>query len=79
MTRLAHRRIQDSKASVRKAAVQLLEALVVLRGRDLARSDPEPISPADITVFEHATTDAMVRLHLFRISRAITIAYDPEL
>lgn len=63
VTRLAQRRIQDTKASVRKAAVQLLEALVVLQGRELGRSPPEPVSPADISVFGHATTDAMVRLH----------------
>ena len=57
---LAHRRSRDDKAAVRKAALQLLEGLMLLRG-----GLPEPLkgvpSPQDIITVEAATADSLVR------------------
>lgn len=51
--------MRDDKAAVRKAALQLLEALLVLRG-DLPGSLKALPTDEDITAVEAATADPLV-------------------
>ena len=60
LMKLAHRRLSDEKAAVRKAALHLLEQLMLLQGKL-----PEPLrrlpSQQDINAIEAATADSLVR------------------
>lgn len=57
---LAKRRAADDKAPVRKAAVGLLEALLILRARGFGGGTSEPPTLGDLAAFEAACTDALV-------------------
>ncbi|GAB4813688.1 hypothetical protein N2152v2_000734 [Parachlorella kessleri] len=54
---LARKRCSDEKGQVRKAAVQLLEALLVMRSAGVQRTLPQP---KDMAAIEAATSDALV-------------------
>ena len=54
----------DEKAAVRKAGLQLLEALLMMRAQGAGGSDPELPTEQDIRALEAATADALVWLHL---------------
>lgn len=56
---LAHRRLRDDKAPVRKAAISVLESVLLLRGQ-LAAPAGAPPGPEDIAAVEAATADALV-------------------
>ena len=58
---LARRRCTDSKAGVRKAAVQLLEAVLLLRASGAGGADVILPSAPDLEAIQHAAADAMVR------------------
>ncbi len=57
---LARRRCTDSKAGVRKAAVQLLEALLLLRASGAGAADVILPSVPDLEAIQHAAADPMV-------------------
>jgi hypothetical protein len=57
---LVHRRCGDAKAAVRRGALQLLEALLVMRASWQAYPRQLP-STADLSLLEAATTDPLVR------------------
>ena len=59
---LARRRAGDEKAGVRKAGLQLLEQLLLMRGRGVGGAAPELPSEADIAAVEAATADPLVRM-----------------
>lgn len=58
---LARRRCSDDKAGVRRAAVQLLEALMLLRASGAGSADAAYPSEADLEAVQHAAADPMVR------------------
>jgi hypothetical protein len=58
---LVHRRCGDTKAAVRRGALQLLEALLVMRASWQVYPRQLP-SSADLALLEAATTDPLVRL-----------------
>lgn len=60
VTSLVHRRCGDTKAAVRKGALQLLEALLVMRAswQGYVRQLP---GSADLALLEAATADPLVR------------------
>ena len=51
----------DEKAAVRKAGLQLLEALLMMRAQGAGGADPELPTEQDIRALEAATADALVR------------------
>jgi hypothetical protein len=57
---LVHRRCGDTKAAVRRGALQLLEALLVMRASWQVYPRQLP-SSADLALLEAATTDPLVR------------------
>ena len=57
----------DDKAAVRKAGLQLLEALLMMRARGDGGADPELPSEQDIRALEAATADALVRGPFFNL------------
>jgi hypothetical protein len=57
---LVHRRCGDTKAAVRRGALQLLEALLVMRASWQVYPRQLP-STADLALLEAATTDPLVR------------------
>lgn len=57
---LARRRCADGKAGVRKAAVQLLEALLLLRASGAGGADIILPSGPDMEAIQHAAADPMV-------------------
>lgn len=57
---MARRRCLDEKAAVRKAGVQLLEALLLMRAHGTGGADPELPKEQDIRALEAATADALV-------------------
>ena len=57
---LARRRCTDSKAGVHKAAVQLLEALLLLRASGAGAADVILPSEPDLEAIQHAAADPMV-------------------
>lgn len=61
MTSLVHRRCGDPKAAVRKGALQLLEALLVMRASWQGYPRQLPGS-ADLALLEAATADPLVSL-----------------
>lgn len=54
----------DEKAAVRKAGLQLLEALLMMRAQGAGGADPELPTEQDIRALEAATADALVGPHL---------------
>lgn len=54
----------DEKAAVRKAGLQLLEALLMMRAQGTGGADPELPTEQDICALEAATADALVWPHL---------------
>ena len=56
---LARRRAGDEKAGVRRAGVQLLEALLLMRCAGAGGAAPEAPSEADIAAIEAATADPL--------------------
>ncbi|KAK9813253.1 hypothetical protein WJX72_011494 [[Myrmecia] bisecta] len=70
LVHLARRRSGDEKAGVRKAALQLLEALLVLKATGVGGADPELPTEADITAIEAATADALVTVRKVGLSAA---------
>lgn len=58
---LARRRCTDDKAGVRKAAVQLLEALLLLRASGTGGAEVVLPSVADTEAIQHAAADPMVQ------------------
>jgi hypothetical protein len=56
---LVHRRCGDTKAAVRRGALQLLEALLVMRASWQVYPRQLP-SSADLALLEAATTDPLV-------------------
>ena len=50
----------DEKAAVRKAGLQLLESLLMMRAQGCGGADPEMPSEQDIRALEAATADALV-------------------
>ena len=58
---LARRRCTDDKAGVRKAAVQLLEALLLLRASGAGGAEVVLPSVADMEAIQHAAADLMVQ------------------
>ena len=67
LVHMARRRCLDEKAAVRKAGVQLLEALLLLRAKGLGGADVELPNEQDIRALEAATADALVCV-CFRLS-----------
>ena len=57
---LAKRRAADSKAGVKRAAVGLLESLLILRARGLGGSASEAPTSADLAAIDTACTDTLV-------------------
>ncbi len=57
---LARRRCSDDKAGVRRAAVQLLEALLLLRASGAGGTEAVAPSEADLEAVQHAAADPMV-------------------
>lgn len=57
---LVHRRCGDTKAAVRRGALQLLEALLVMRASWQVYPRQLP-SSTDLALLEAATTDPLVR------------------
>ena len=57
---LAHQRCRDDKGLVRKSALGLLEALLLLKGRLAAPSNTPP-GPEDVLAVEAAAADPLVR------------------
>ena len=62
LVHMARRRCLDDKAAVRKAGVQLLEALLLMRAKGLGGAPPELPCEQDIRALEAATADALVGL-----------------
>ena len=60
LVELARRRCADDKAAVRKAAVQLLEALLLLRASGSGGAEAVLLSAADVEAIQHAAADSMV-------------------
>ena len=60
LVHMARRRCLDEKAAVRKAGVQLLEALLLMRAKGLGGADMELPNEQDIRALEAATADALV-------------------
>ena len=58
---MARRRCLDDKAAVRKAGVQLMEALLLMRAQGLGGAAPQLPCEQDIRALEAATADALVR------------------
>ena len=58
---LVHRRCGDPKAAVRRGALQLLEALLVMRASWQGYPRQLPTT-ADLALLEAATTDPLVRV-----------------
>lgn len=54
----------DEKAAVRKAGLQLLEALLMMRAQGAGGCDPELPAEQDIRALEAATADALVWLSI---------------
>ena len=65
LVHMARRRCMDDKAAVRKAGLQLLEALLMMRAKGLGGADPELPSEQDIRALEAATADALVSCNRF--------------
>ena len=61
---MARRRCVDEKAAVRKAGLQLLEALLMMRAQGAGGCDPELPAEQDIRALEAATADALVWLSI---------------
>jgi hypothetical protein len=61
LVHMARRRCMDDKAAVRKAGLQLLEALLMMRARGAGGADVELPAEQDIRALEAATADALVR------------------
>lgn len=57
---MARRRCLDDKAAVRKAGVQLMEALLLMRAQGLGGAAPELPCEQDIRALEAATADSLV-------------------
>ena len=57
---LARRFCTDEKAGVRKAGVQLLEALLLLRASGRGGAEAVLPSPVDVGAIQHAAADPMV-------------------
>eukprot|EP00884_Botryococcus_braunii_P006340 jgi/Botrbrau1/15707/Bobra.4_1s0080.1 len=68
LTRLARRRMQDEKATVRKAAVSLLEALMVLQGKGHRANCLEDICGTDLKAIGHAAMDPLVSVRRASLS-----------
>lgn len=60
LVHMARRRCTDDKAAVRKAGLQLLEALLMMRARGAGGADVELPAEQDIRALEAATADALV-------------------
>ena len=60
LVELARRRCADDKAGVRKAAVQLLEALLLLRASGSGGAEAVLPSGTDVEAIQHAAADPMV-------------------
>ena len=60
LVHMARRRCMDEKAAVRKAGLQLLEALLMMRAQGAGGADPELPTEQDIRALEAATADALV-------------------
>eukprot|EP00798_Chlamydomonas_sp_ICE-L_P019509 gene19509-26180_t len=69
MLQLSHRRCRDDKAAVRKAALQLLEGLLMLKG-GLPEPMRGPPGPQDILVVEAATADSLLSVRKGALSAA---------
>lgn len=63
MMSLVHRRCGDSKAAVRRGALQLLEALLVMRASWQVYPRQLP-SSADLALLEAAATDPLVSVRM---------------
>lgn len=72
ITSLVHRRCGDTKAAVRKGALQLLEALLVMRASWQGYPRQLPGS-ADLALLEAATADPLVSFALCRASALLPI------
>jgi hypothetical protein len=74
---LVHRRCADSKAAVRKGALQLLEHLVVMRAS--WQGYPKQLPGAeDLLLLEAATADPLVSVHYSIIISAAAWASKPS-
>ena len=62
LVHMARRRCTDEKAAVRKAGLQLLEALLMMRAQGAGGCVPELPTEQDICAIEAATADALVCL-----------------
>ncbi|KAL0028583.1 hypothetical protein WJX79_003483 [Trebouxia sp. C0005] len=74
LVHMARRRCTDDKAAVRKAGLQLLEALLMMRARGAGGADVELPAEQDIRALEAATADALVtvrRTGLLAVSRLL--------
>ena len=60
LVELARRRCTDDKAGVRKAGVQLLEALLLLRASGAGGAEAVLPSVADLEAVQHAAADPLV-------------------
>ena len=86
LVHMARRRCVDDKAAVRKAGLQLLEALLMMRAQGAGGADPELPSEQDIRALEAATADALVRgsflvvlaRHSLSTCKAMLACADPE-
>ncbi|KAK9803508.1 hypothetical protein WJX73_000161 [Symbiochloris irregularis] len=71
---LAKRRAADDKATVRKAAVGLLEALLILRARGFGGSTSEAPTQGDLAAFEAACADALVSVRKGALSAVVRLS-----
>ncbi len=60
LVHMARRRCMDEKAAVRKAGLQLLEALLMMRAQGAGGVDIELPTEQDMRALEAATADALV-------------------
>lgn len=77
LVHMARRRCMDDKAAVRKAGLQLLEALLMMRARGAGGADVELPTEQDVRALEAATADALVHHlgpHLLPVTTATAAA-----
>ena len=72
LVHMARRRCADDKAPVRKAGVQLLEVLLLLRAQSMGGAERKMPSQSDIAALEAATGDALVS----RVPRSVVEGTD---
>lgn len=78
LVHMARRRCMDDKAAVRKAGLQLLEALLMMRARGAGGADVELPTEQDVRALEAATADALVHHlgpHLLPVTTATAAAH----